>query len=261
MEHPFADDEGLLFTIDRSLTAGEARAVGSRARGRAHRLGRPAGISGRGRAAERSRGRHHDDRRMAGGRRVRTREPALSRGGSHQGARRDRAGCGHRRRRCDAARDRARLRARRGVRDVDVGHHRRAESHSSHPRGVSGAARPRPRATPRRGCSHARSRAEAVSQPHSGVARSERRHLQRAVRNARRRRARDHGQLPAGGVRRARTALRDPLDGAAARCDGDALRRRRRHRPHDHCATCGASPPRCRHSKRAGSRASSARRC
>ena len=27
MEHPFADDEGLLFTIDRSLTAGEARAA------------------------------------------------------------------------------------------------------------------------------------------------------------------------------------------------------------------------------------------
>jgi acyl-CoA synthetase (AMP-forming)/AMP-acid ligase II len=26
MEHPFPDDEGLLFTIDRSLTAGEARA-------------------------------------------------------------------------------------------------------------------------------------------------------------------------------------------------------------------------------------------
>ena len=27
MEHPFADDEGLLFTIDRSVTAGEARAA------------------------------------------------------------------------------------------------------------------------------------------------------------------------------------------------------------------------------------------
>ena len=27
MEHPFADDEGLLFTIDRSITAGEARAA------------------------------------------------------------------------------------------------------------------------------------------------------------------------------------------------------------------------------------------
>ena len=26
LEHPFADDEGLLFTIDRSMTAGEARA-------------------------------------------------------------------------------------------------------------------------------------------------------------------------------------------------------------------------------------------
>ena len=73
--------------------------------------------------------------------------------------------------------------------------------------------------------------AQAVSQPHSGVARAERRHLQRAVRNARRRRARDHGQLPAEGIRRARSALRDPLDGAATRGDGDALRRRHRHRP------------------------------
>ena len=27
MEHPFADDEGLLFTIDRSVTVGEARAT------------------------------------------------------------------------------------------------------------------------------------------------------------------------------------------------------------------------------------------
>ena len=232
MEHPFADDEGLLYTIDRSVTAGEARAA---ARALADEL---TGLGvGPGSAVAVALPNGPDvvitmtAVWLAGGvfvpvnprypaaevtRVLDATEPAAVIGVDG----------------VDAARDRARVRARRGLRDVDVGHHRRAESHSAHARGVSGAARPRAGAAPRRGWSCARSAAQAVTQPHSGVARSERRHLQRAVRNARRRRARDHGQLPAEGIRRARTPVRDPLDGAAARCDGDALRRRHRHRPH-----------------------------
>ena len=94
---------------------------------------------------------------------------------------------------------------------------------------------------------------QAVAQPHPGVARAERGHLQRAVRTARRRRARDHGQLPAEGVRRARAPVRDPLDRAAARCHGDARPTTTPSPTSRRCATCGASPRRCHRSRRAGS--------
>ena len=150
MEHPFADDEGLLFTIDRSVTAGEARAAARTLADELRGLGVGPGSAVAVVAAQRSRRRHHDDRGLAGGRGVRAGEPALPGGRGRAGARRDRSR-GHRpRRRCRAPRRRARVRPRRGVRDVDVGHDRRAEGDPAHARGVPRAARPRARAAPRR---------------------------------------------------------------------------------------------------------------
>ena len=262
MEHPFADDEGLLFTIDRSVTAGEARAAARALADELQRPGRRAGIGGRGRAAERPRGRHHDDRGLAGGRRVRAREPALPGRRGRTGARRDRSARPSSAPTASTRRDAERaVRPRRGVRDVDVGHHRRPEGDPAHPRGVPRAPRPRARAAPRASGGRARPGSQAVAQPHPGVARAERRHLQRAVRAARRRAARDHGQLPAAGVRRARAhasrSARPCCRPGPWRCCPTTTPSPTSRRS----ATCGASPRRCHRSRRAGSRASSARRC
>ena len=116
-------------------------------------------------------------------------------------------------------------------------------------RGPKGSTDPGSAAVSLPGARTRRPSAEPHPQPDPGVDGAQRRSLQRPVRAARRGGAGDDGSLRAPPLRRAGAPLRDPLDRAASRGDGDADRLRR-HRPGsvalravDHRARCRRCRP------------------
>ena len=102
---------------------------------------------------------------------------------------------------------------------------------------------------------------DADAEPDPGVAVAVGRHLQRAVRAAGRRADRGARPLHARAVRRGRAAVRHPLDRAAPGGHDHAGRRSRRRSTSRRCATCAASPRRCRRCRPGASATSSASPC
>ena len=253
LDHPFGDDEGLLFTIDEAMTAGEARVrPGARARAAAGDRARP---GRRGDAPERPRPGVHDGRHLGGRRRCTCRSThgsptSRSTRSSPPPAR-------------PLLVDRGRHRAavdgepRTVPRDVAFvvwtsGTTGAPEADPAHPHRVPRAARPRARPAARRAEAARPARTPSpnlipVSMAlNAGI-------YNVAVRPPGRRGARDHGPVRAARVRRAGAPLRHPLDGAPARRRWRCSPTTRRHRPRRRSGTCAPSPRRCRRSRPAAS--------